>query len=615
MKKIFIFILTIFIYNLTFSDTHQDYTIFINGKNSYYAGNFEQANKEFETLLRAFPYSHVFDENYAYFFIGMNYFRLKDYEKASLFLEKAVYAPKKTAFNTDADIEKAIFFSERDYALGYSLIKIGDIEKGITYLKRLDYSTYIPVVGDYEKKALELLAKYDPKAYDKIALKFNFDFSKIKNMTIPQLVKIGDFYTSQKNYKKAKEFYEYILKNVKLGTYGQLVNKNYLKILLNLKDYKHIIEYTNNPPQEYKDLFNFYRAMAYYQTKDFTRALYLFEGITNKEYISDAKYYSVGIYFALGDYKNTIENAKLIPDKSIISQSMLAFSYLYLNDTKHFEQTAKTIINKYSNTYIAAYFSLLLDKVPDIPTHINSIKDMSMLVDQMIKNAKPLPHDFMKKADLLEIDQLSQIAKYGDQELLQLSFDKGNFLNKSSLAYGYSTTIVLENGKFYSLALKNSLDYMRQFLNYKQLMPYEYPLYFENIVNSCSKKYDVPQEIIYSIIHNLSKFNIYFVSEDAKFGLMGIEYSGNENLDLFDIFTPEINIEIGTKMIKKLLDKYDGNELKALIAYINGESYLSSLYFEGNNDLNFTSIVIPEERYSLENLFLTYVFYSKLYRY
>lgn len=615
MKKIFICILSCFIYSLSFGDTHQDYNIFIEGKNAYYSGDFNTAKKDFETLLRTFSSSAVFDGNYAYFFIGMTYYELKDYKNAALYLEKAVYIPPKALFNKDMDIEKAIFFSERDYSLGDSLIKIGEVEKGITYLKRLDYSTYFPIVADYEEKALKLLEKYSPEAKDKMELKFNFDFSKIKNMPISELIKIGKFYSSQKNYKKAEEFYEYILKNIELNNYGEEINRQYLKVLIQLKEYKKIIEFTNNPPAKYKDLFNFYRGLAYYQMKDFTRALFLFDEIKSKNYISNAKYYSAGIYFALGDYKSTIENATKITSKTIISETMLAFSYLYLNDRKMFEETAKEIIKRYSNTYVATYFQLLLENKSNIPTHITSLHDLSIIVAEIIKNGQELPKNFIKKADLLEMEQLSEIAKYGDRELLQLSFDRGSFFNHNSLAYGYSTTLVLETGEFYSLAFKNSMNYMRELLNYKELMKYNYPLYFKEIVNYCSKKYDVPQEMIYTIMHNISQFNIYFVSEDSKFGIMGISYSPNEKYTLVEIFDPKINMEIGTSILRKYLDKYEGNKLKALIAYINGEKYLTSLYFNDNNDLSFSSIIIPEERYFLENIFLTYVFYSKLYEF
>ena len=349
--------------------------------------------------------------------------------------------------------------------------------------------------------------------------------------------------------------------------------------------------------------------------KDFTRALFLFEGITSKDYVSNARYYSAGIYFALGDYKSTIENAKKITSKTVISQSMLAFSYLYLNDEKMFVKTAKEVIDKYSNTYVATYFYLLLENKKNIPTHITSLQDLAIIVTEIIKNGQELPPNFIKKADLLEMEQLSEIAKYGDRELLQLSFDRGSFLNHDSLAYGYSTTLILESGEFYSLALKNSMNYMREFLNYKKLMKYNYPLYFKNIVDYCSKKYDVPQEMIYTIMHNISEFNIYYVSEDAKFGIMGISYSPSEKYTIAEMFDPRVNMEIGTKILRKYLDKYDGNKLKALIAYTNGEKYVSTLYFNDNNDLSFSSIIIPEERYFLENIFLAYVFYSKLYEF
>lgn len=615
MKKIIISILTFLIYTLTFSNNYEDYKIFIDGKNAYYSADYENAKKNFEVLLRTFSSSTVFNENYAYFFIGMTYYELKDYKKAALYLEKAVYTPKKSLFSNDSDLEKIIFFSERDFSLGQSLINIGDIEKGKIYLQRVDYNTFFPFAAHYEEKALEILGKYDPQFKNKEALKFHYDFSKINTMKIPELLRIGDYYASQKNYKIAKEFYEYILKNTPLDGYGETVNKRYLKVLIQLKDYKELIKFTRTPPKEYKDLYNFYRGLAFYQLKDFTRALFLFDGIKDKKYMSMARYYAAGIYFALGDYKSTIDNAKLVTDKNIISQSMLGFSYLYLGNEKAFDKVAKEVIQNYPSSYTATYFMLLLKHTKDIPTKISSIQDLGKLASTVIINSKPLPSDFIKKADLLEIDQLSQIAEFGDKDLLQIAFDKGNFLNKGNIAYGYSTTIILENGQFYHLALRNSNEYMGEFLQYKDLLRYNYPRYFKDEVNYCSKKYDVPQEMIYTILNNISGFNIYYVSEDSRFGLMGITPEGNQGYSLFQVFDPQVNIEIGTKLLRKYLDLYEGNKLKALIAYVHGQKYVSSLYFSDNNDLSFNSIIIPEERYYLENMFLTFVFYSKLYEY
>ena len=61
----------------------------------------------------------------------MNYYNLQQYKKASFYLEKATYSPKNFFGKNNDPVDKILFFSERDFALGNSLIKIGEIKKGI----------------------------------------------------------------------------------------------------------------------------------------------------------------------------------------------------------------------------------------------------------------------------------------------------------------------------------------------------------------------------------------------------------------------------------------------------------------------------------------------------
>ena len=615
MKKLFLYLTILIIVNThTLSNEYQDYQLFTEAKNAYYSENYEKAKDNFEVLLRTFPVSNVFNENYAYFYIGMTYFNLKDYNKATLYLEKVTYVPTNDKLSDDSEIEKIIYFSQRDYALGFSLLELGNVEKAMIYLNRIDYTTFFPISANYEEKALELLSKYQPSAKSKLALKFNYDFSKMDDLSIDELINIGEFFISEKNYSKGQHYYEILLSKVKSTVNYNKVYEDYLKLLILDKNYNKLLKVTEKVGREQKSTAIFYRGLAFYQKKDFSRALYLFENIHHGKYYSKAKYYTASIYFALGDYKSTINVLSNIESNDLLSDNMLATSYLYVNDNKNFKKIAEKIINNYSNTYIGVYYSLLMEN-NNIPTRILSLNDLSLIAIHILSQSVNLPEDFLRKADSLEIQQLSQIVKFGDEDILKLTFNKRNFLEKQSLAYIYSTTTILEKGEFYSLALKNSQKYMVEFLKYKELFQYIFPRYFKDTINTCSKNYDVPQELIYTIIYNISGFDPFYTADDSKFGLMGIFYDKNKPYRVEELFNPDYNIELGTKKLKELLELYDGNRLKTLIAYIYGENYVKNIYFGNNNDINFSSITIPEERYFLENLLLTYIFYTKLYEY
>lgn len=615
MKKILIGIFILIIQIFLYSADNEDYNIFITGKRAYYSRNYEKAKQNFETLLRTFPSSNIFKNNYGYFLVGMTYYRLEEYEKAAYYLEKAVYFSKASILMSNTKFEEILYFSERDFALGDSLIKIGEQKKGELYLKRVNYSKFYPLPSYYEKKALEILALYSQEAKDKLELKFNYDFSKIPNFSFQELNEIGDFYLSQKKYILSKDYFFNVLgqKGLSKDEKEKIIDK-YLKTLILLKEYKEILTFTTSKENEYKGVFDFYRALAFYYMKDYTRALYLFENLKDKRYNEEGRYYAAGIYFALGDYTNTILNIKKIENKNIIVETMLGLSYYYLKDNTEFENITKELLQKYPNSYASMYFEFILRKDTALK-NLNSIKDIIVFSDDILNTAKNLPDDFLKKADELEIEQLSEISELNDRELLKIGFEKSSFLAKKSLVNTYATTIVLERGKFYDLAFKNSASDLKGFVEYKELIRFNYPLYYQEYVDKAAKIYDVPQEMIYAIIHTCSKFNPLFVSEDSRYGLMCITYSTESFERFYEIFSPETNILEGTRIIKEYMDKFNGNKIKALIAYLYGEDYVSSLYFSYGNDVNFNSIIIPEERYLLQTLFLTYILYSRLYEF
>lgn len=615
MKKILYMLLFLFYFNNSFTYTNQDYTLFLDGKKAYYNQDYSLAKLNFETLLKTFPSSPIITNNYAYFFIGMNYYQLKDYEKAAYYLEKAVYISY-DFLNDNAQTERLHLFAERDFALGDSLLKIGQKEKAFIYLERIESDTYYPFVAYYEKKALEILSQFYPIYKMKLQLKFEYNFDVINNFSIPSLLKIGKFYSSKKDFEKASEFYSLLLKRDNLLTQEKEdIYTDYFELLLAEKEYAKILDLTKDHNDEFEDLFKYYRGIAFYKKRDFSRALYLFNSVEKGKFFSKANYYSAGIYFTLGEYENVIDNLKNVEEKNIITDSMAGFSYLYLKDKKNSIKAIESIAKKYPNTYIGLYFSQLLkDKNLSINL-MDSLEDLITFSNLILNSQLSLPQDFIPKADILEIDQLSQIAELENSEILKIAFKKSSFNKKKSIEGMLGTTLILESGQFYDLAFKNSLLGLKDFANYKELFKYEFPLYYGDIITEYSKKYDVPQELIYTVIHTITGFNPYYISDDSKFGIMNIPYKEGSPIHFFELFDVNTNIEEGTKILKSLLDKYNGNKIKTLIAYVYGEKYLDLLYFGYTNDINFNSITIPEERFFLQNMFMTYIFYSKIYNF
>jgi soluble lytic murein transglycosylase-like protein len=93
---------------------------------------------------------------------------------------------------------------------------------------------------------------------------------------------------------------------------------------------------------------------------------------------------------------------------------------------------------------------------------------------------------------------------------------------------------------------------------------------FDSIISSVSNKYNIPVALIKSVIKQESNFNPQAVSPKGAKGLMQLMPETAKLLGVQDIFNPEENIEAGVKYLRMLLNKFDGDLIKALAAYNAG---------------------------------------------
>lgn len=116
-------------------------------------------------------------------------------------------------------------------------------------------------------------------------------------------------------------------------------------------------------------------------------------------------------------------------------------------------------------------------------------------------------------------------------------------------------------------------------VGYKPFMKaYFYPKKFREYVEPAAEKYNVDANLIYAVIKAESGFETNAVSHaDAK-GLMQItDYTAQWAMEQLgmkgaDIFSPEVNITIGTWYISKLLNDNGNNLITALASYNAGGS-------------------------------------------
>lgn len=614
MKKIFM--LLFFILNINiFSYNYDDYSIFIQGKNAYEKEDYITAQESFETLMRSFGYSPILKNNYAFYFIGMTYYHLGDYEKAVYYLQKAVFTYNNSFLTKESKFEKNNYLAERDYSLGDALLKIGNFELGETYLQRLDYNYYSPKPSYFEKKALLLLMERKSGFEDYYNLKFNEDLKSADKLSDDKLLKVTEYFSSQKKFDKAIYLGKKILSSPSKDS--EIKEKAIIEIFrsyLQEKKYKEIIDIANKYDKIVdSNILFFYKGVAYYKLKDFSRCLYFFESIKEGKYLPTALLYVSGIYYSFGDYNKVIESVNKISTKNIIADILLADSYLKLKKERKFEETARKIINNYPNSYEGLFFAFILEnKNMDLASH-NATFKISLIIDNFLNSTKSDTDNVFDKINYLELEKLCNISKIKNEELLKIELQNSSFVNKYSISNGLAVTTILENGEFYDLAYKNSSAYRKEFFKYRDLIKYNYPLYYKDIVDNCSKKYDIPQELIYTTMLLGSKFDKEAISKNSRIGLMMVSLKHEEEIN--ELLKPEVNIELGSRKIKELLKKYNGNKLKTLIHYNFGEGVAKSIKFDFDGDINLDTISNPEEKYEIQDLIITYIFYKKLYNF
>jgi hypothetical protein len=126
------------------------------------------------------------------------------------------------------------------------------------------------------------------------------------------------------------------------------------------------------------------------------------------------------------------------------------------------------------------------------------------------------------------------------------------------------------------------------------------PKVYEGIIKSAAARHQVPEDLVKAVIKVESNFNPQATSRVGAMGLMQLMPGTARDLGVQRPYDPVENINGGTKYLRELLDRYDGNVPKAVAAYNCGmanvekgnlpqetRSYLKlvSQYYNGSQNL------------------------------
>lgn len=90
------------------------------------------------------------------------------------------------------------------------------------------------------------------------------------------------------------------------------------------------------------------------------------------------------------------------------------------------------------------------------------------------------------------------------------------------------------------------------------------------IISEASEKHGVDSDFIRSVIKQESAGNANAVSRAGARGLMQLMPGTASQLGVSDSFSPEQNVHGGAQYLRELLERYDGDAIKALAAYNAG---------------------------------------------
>lgn len=114
-------------------------------------------------------------------------------------------------------------------------------------------------------------------------------------------------------------------------------------------------------------------------------------------------------------------------------------------------------------------------------------------------------------------------------------------------------------------------------------------------INKIAARFGVDADLVREVVRAESNFNPNAVSRVGAKGLMQLMDGTARAMQVRNVYDPDQNIAGGTKYLRNLLDRYDGNVKVALAAYNAGPGRISKLGIDSDEEFEAKADLLPEE--------------------
>ncbi|HZG79400.1 MAG TPA: lytic transglycosylase domain-containing protein [Brevibacillus sp.] len=114
-------------------------------------------------------------------------------------------------------------------------------------------------------------------------------------------------------------------------------------------------------------------------------------------------------------------------------------------------------------------------------------------------------------------------------------------------------------------------------------------------IKKTARSHGVDEDLVREVVRAESNFNPYAVSGAGAKGLMQLMDRTAQAMHVRNVYDPEENLAGGTKYLKNLLERFDGNIGVALAAYNAGPTRVSRLGITTDEELKEKYALLPQE--------------------